>query len=219
MQVARLWQWPAEEKVLAHFSKFPIEKGVEKKCRRRIDHREKIVDRQVLSCLKIEHQAAAEPRVEHIEHEVGQLRQEKHEDDRQEQEIDSIGRTATFTRRAQQKFPLPYQVELLDNHHFAGQNDRQRDEKNENEVEILAHQQTKEIVRAERGYGDDLRIVAFLEREFEPERYTVDDAEETNDHNDGHGSLLIAPLSATKRQAYENESIDRDRRRQIDLNE
>ena len=114
---------------------------------------------------------------------------------------------------------MTYQVELLDNHHFARQNDRQWDEKDEDEVEILAHQQTKEIVRAERGYGDDLRIVAFLEREFEPERNAVDHAEETDGHDDGHRSLLIAPLSATERQANENESIERDRRRQIDLNE
>ena len=219
MYAARLGKWPAEEKVLAHFSKFPIEKGIENKRRRGVDHREEIVDRQVLSRLKIKHQVAAEPRVEHVEHEVGQLCQEKQEDDRQKQEIDCVGRTAALRRRAQQKLPLAYQVELLDNHHFARQNDRQWDEKDEDEVEILAHQQTKEIVRAERGYGDDLRIVAFLEREFEPERNAVDHAEETDDHDDGHRSLLIAPLSATEWQANENESIERDRRRQIDLNE
>ena len=53
-----------------NFSEFLVEERIEKKGRRRIDHREKIIDRQVLSSEQIEHQPRTEPRVENIENEV-----------------------------------------------------------------------------------------------------------------------------------------------------
>ena len=158
-------------------------------------------------------------RVDDVEDEIGNLREEKDHHDGKEKRVNlsrmvllrKVIRPVLVLRRGQT-------TQGVNHAHRADDDARQWNQKDEDDVQIGAHEQAKQALRAERAQADRFVVDDLV---FEPEWKAVDDAEYADAAHDAQDTLRRSPFTVGHGAptADEQESIDGNGTREIDLHE